>query len=235
MSSIKNISLFVPHVFPNFTQKYVVEAFSELGDVNRVDFVAKQDRDGKLYNAAYIHFNRWYDNNASSVIHYNIETNGSVKFYHDDSQYYWIVLPNTAKKFIPGERKPRIDIGECKSVSAKTPEKTPDNLVKHAVCPDAPKKPTYAQLVTKPEKLDTDFEEYLDLLREPIGEWDVEEAIMSEIEAEDKNLISIDHRYVRTIEEENMWLRAEVAQLRTAFVSLNQGSYYYGVGGSVHM
>ena len=97
MSAIKNISLFVPHVFPNFTQKYVAESFADLGDVDRVDFVAKQDRDGKPYNAVYIHFKKWYNNGFAIKTQDDIERNGSVKFYHDESEYYWIVLPNTAK------------------------------------------------------------------------------------------------------------------------------------------
>jgi hypothetical protein len=240
MSAIKNISLFIPHVFPNFTQKYVTEAFAELGDVDRVDFVAKQDRDGKPYNAVYIHFKKWYNNWFAIKTQGDIERNGSVKFYHDESQYYWIVLPNTAKKHIPGERKPRIDLGEAKSVSVKAIEKTPEMKVKapalkHLI---TPKKPTYAQLVVEPvavppAKLEADiprlpsFDECLELLRASIEEWETEEEaqmaeIEAELEAEDENLISIDWRYVQTIEQENMYLHAEVAQLRMALINLDQ-------------
>ena len=302
MSAIKNISLFVPHVFPNFTQKYVVEAFADLGDVDRVDFVAKQDRDGKQFNAAYIHFKRWHDNRPASVIQDNIANDGSSKFYHDDSEYYWIVLPNTAKKYVPGDRKPRIDLGESKSVSVKPVEKTPEKQVKEVVCPGAPKKPSYAQVAdktTKPTKsvgeLVAEFEEWytntvefssvqqreLDALVErkelcnvvqrvrnqdltaiaeletelylacqvPLGrvmeDIDIirsiddntnsnnatneasEDAaqmaeIEAELEAEDENLVSIDWRYVQAIEQENMGLHAEIAQLRMALINLDQ-------------
>ena len=48
----------------------------------------------------------------------------------DKTEYYWIVLPNTAKKHVPGERKPRIDLGESNSVSVKNIEKTPVKSVK---------------------------------------------------------------------------------------------------------
>ena len=226
MSAIKNISLFIPHVFPNFTQKYVTEAFAELGDVDWVDFVAKQDRDGKPYNAVYIHFKKWYNNGFAIKTQDDIERNGSVKIYHDESEYYWIVLPNTAKKHIPGERKPIIDLGEAKSVSVKAVEKTPDKKVnKQAACPDAPKKPTYTQLVTKPDplpaaKLEEEFDQVL-------NGWETEEEaqmaeIEAELEAEDENLISIDWRYVQSVEQENMYLHAEVAQLRMALINLDQ-------------
>lgn len=227
MSAIKNISLFVPYVFPNFTQKYIADAFAQLGDVDRVDFVAKQDRDGKPYNAVYIHFKRWYTNDFAVETQEGINENGSVKFYHDKTEYYWIVLPNTAKKHVPGERKPRIDLGESNSVSVKNIEKTPVKSVKELTYLGAPKKPTYEQLFSHNSDkrlpiqlaLETEFEE---------GEIDdsEEEAQMAEIEAEleaeDENLVSIDYRYVQSVEQENFWLHGEIAQLRMALINLDQ-------------
>jgi hypothetical protein len=241
MSAIKNISLFVPHVFPNFTQKYVAEAFADLGDVDRVDFVVKQDRDGKTFNAVYVHFNKWYDNRGASVIQNDIANNGSSKLYHDDSEYYWILLPNTAKKHLPGERKPRLDLGEFNSINVKAVENTPENKTREVVCLDAPKKPSYYYRSITPTLSD---EECLELLRAPIEEWDVEAsdeaAQMAEIEdelaAEDDNLVSIDWRYVQAIEQENCrlhgenfllngencQLNGEIAQLRMALINLDQ-------------
>jgi hypothetical protein len=48
MSAITNTSLFIPHVFPNFDKDYVAKAFDHCGEVERVDFVAKQDRDNLI-------------------------------------------------------------------------------------------------------------------------------------------------------------------------------------------
>lgn len=225
MSAIKNTSLFVPHVFPNFTQKYVATAFADIGEVDRVDFVAKQDRDGKSYNAAYIHFKKWHDHRFATETLSNIFDNGSTKFYHDDSEYYWIVLPNTAKKHVPGERKPRIDLGESNSISVKTIEKTPEKSVKEVSCPGAPKKPSYAQITN--EVKDTEFEESCVKL---FDEFDAEaseeaaqmEEIEAELEAEDENLVSIDWRYIQSVEQENFWLHGEIAQLRMALINLDQ-------------
>lgn len=236
MSTIKNISLFVPHVFPNFTQKYVAEAFAELGDVDRVDFVTKQDRDGKPYNAVYIHFKRWYRNDFAVKTQEDIIVNGSAKIFHDDSEYYWIVLPNTAKKHVPGERKPRIDLGDSKSVSVKTIEKTPEKSVKEVSCPGAPKKPSYAQIADKAKSVaHKPIASALEPVIEQCGtklfdEFDAEASeeaahmaeIEAELEAEDENLVSIDWRYVQAVEQENMWLHVEVAQLRTALINLDQ-------------
>jgi hypothetical protein len=224
MSAIKNISLFVPHVFPNFNQKYVATAFSELGDVDRVDFVSKQDRDGKPYNAAYIHFKEWFDDHSANEMQGRLETAGSIQFYHDDSEYYWIVLPNSAKKHVSGERKPRIDLGELNSVSVKTIEKTPN---KQVACSGAPKKSTYAQLfsdkaktpLTQPDNLQSEFDQF----DAEASEDDIQMAeIEAELEAEDNNLVSIDYRYIQAIEQENACLHAEIAQIRLALINLDQ-------------
>ena len=193
MSANNNLSLFVPHVFPNFTRKYIADAFACVGDVDRVDLHSKQDRYGKAFNAAYIHFIRLHYNRASCVIQSEIGKDGSAKFYHDDSEYYWIVLPNTSKKYASGNPKPRIDLGESNSLSVRALEKTPK-----------PSKPI-GELVAE-------FEEwYTNKVSHPMAEMD------AELEAENYNLITIDGRYVKEIEEENMRMRAEISQLRASY------------------
>jgi hypothetical protein len=207
MSAKKNISLFIPFVFPNFTQKYVTNAFSKIGNVERVDFVSKQDRAGKTYNAVYVHFKEWYNNELADHIYEKcFEKNSQTQFYHDDTEYFWIVLPNTAKKHVPGERKPRIGLGDANSINIKSIEK-PDTT-----------------------NLDEKFEEYLEVICEPTEELNERDEQMEEIETEmeaemeeqDKNLISIDWRYVQAIEEENKWFHREIAQLRTALINLDR-------------
>jgi len=58
-----------------------------------------------------------------------------------------------------------------------------------------------------------------------------EEAEMDDIEAElaaeDENLVSVDWRYIKTIEEENMYLHCEVARLRQALENLNKKADQY--------
>jgi hypothetical protein len=135
---------------------------------------------------------------------------------------------STGKKHIPGQRQPIIDIGESKTVSVKAVQKTPEKQEKQVACPSAPKKPTYAQLVADkihPVNLDVELQKCAEL-----DELDVdatEEAaqmaeIESELDAEDENLISIDYRYVQSVEQENFWLRGEIAQLRMALINLDQ-------------
>jgi hypothetical protein len=231
MSSIKNVSLFVPHVFPNFTKEYVAKVFEKFGPVDHVDFVLKQDRDEKEFNSAYIHFKYWNDTQENRNFQDNL-FDQECRVYHD-GPWYWIVLENKGKKHVSGDRKQRIDLG---GVSAITPEKP--NLEK--VCPGAPIK-SYAQAV-KPlttEWSDTQRQFMLNMeeaiektpidIPYSISPEDIEvekmynemDEIEAEIEIEDANLVSIDVRYLQTVEAENLWLRNEVAQLRAAVLNLD--------------
>lgn len=219
MSAIKNFSLYVPHVFPNFNKEYIANAFKSFGEIDHIDVVGKQDRNGKDYNAVYVHFNMWYDTSDNYDFQRDL-LNSEARVYYD-GPWYWIVLPNTAKKYNPGDRKPRIDLGETMSISVNTPEK----VNKVSDCPAAPKKlvcsDTFANVDDVSVKLESVFEE---------ESWDIEaseeEAQMAEIEValeeDDANLVHVDRRYIQVVEEENMWLRNEVVQLRMALINMDQ-------------
>ena len=126
MSSIENVSIFIPHVFPNFDEEYIVKNFEQYGNIDRVDFVAKQDRNGKDFNSVYVHFKFWLDTpeNRGFQTHL-LDDSVETHIYHDDTRWYWIALPNISKKHVSGDRKPRIDIGDAKSINSSsiTPEK----------------------------------------------------------------------------------------------------------------
>jgi hypothetical protein len=209
-------------VFPNFDEKYVANAFSRVGNVERVDFVAKEDRDGKKYNAVYVHFNKWYINKlANNIWEKCFEKNGQTQFYHDNSDYFWIVLPNTAKKHVPGERKPRIGLGNANAINVKSVvEKKPD-ITNIDLEIDENLRKEY-QREMEFEKLEAEMEE--EYQREiELAELEAEmEEEYKKMEEEDKNLVSIDWRYVHTIEQENKYLNAEIAQLRMALINMDR-------------
>jgi hypothetical protein len=242
MSAMKNISLYIPHVFPNFDKEYVAKAFKNIGEVSQIDFVAKQDRNGKDFNAVYVHFNKWYTNKKAIAFYESvIDETKEARLIHDEP-WYWIVLPNTAKKHVPGERKPRLDLGEAKAISTSniapilpvTPVKA---SATDKVCPGAPMKRSYAEAMGNQTKNPVEVEVTKSLQAEFDDEADFDEALMKfaeeiedeahmdEIEemlaAEDENLIRIDGRYVQAIEEENWGMRAEIAQLRAALINLD--------------
>jgi hypothetical protein len=137
MSAIKNISLYIPHVFPNFDKEFITNAFNDIGEISHIDFVAKQDRNGCNYNAVYVHFNKWFTNKKAASLYENVVNESKEARLYYDNTWYWIVLPNTAKKHIPGERKPRIDLSELKN-SVEKEEDTNISLMEPSqnVCSD---------------------------------------------------------------------------------------------------
>ena len=233
MSAIKNISLFIPHVFPNFDKEYVAKAFNDIGEISQIDFVAKQDRNGGNYNAVYVHFNKWYTNKKAIAFYDSVVDESKETRFHHDELWYWIVLPNNAKKHIPGQRKPRIDLGESKSISSANLDVTPKPaksllpllaFIPEKVCPGAPQKLSYADATVKPleevkQSPEVSFDEVADFEPEIDAEMDEIEEFLEE---EDANLVSVDWRYVKALEDENGMLNGEIAQLRAALINLDQ-------------
>ena len=119
MSSIKNVSLYIPHIFANYSKEDVLQVFEDqnIGEIKNIDFVSKIGQDGKQFNAAYIHFNHWHDNIASANFQERvINPNKDARLMYD-KPWFWIVLENKARKFIPGDRKPRIDLSDFPTMS----------------------------------------------------------------------------------------------------------------------
>lgn len=106
-SSISNISLFIPHVFPNFSKQYIADVFERhnIGMVDHIDLVAKKDRYGKSYNAAYVHFKYWYSGSITENFQARVKNpKKEARIVYDDP-WYWIILENTTKKYEPQARK----------------------------------------------------------------------------------------------------------------------------------
>ena len=95
-----NLSLYIPHVFPNLNESYIANVFQSLriGLVHHVDLVRKSDRYGKPYNSAFIHFAEWYTGPAVEHLQEKIlNPNKEARIIYEDP-WYWIVLENTGKK-----------------------------------------------------------------------------------------------------------------------------------------
>jgi hypothetical protein len=90
-------------MFANITEARVSKVFSTLllGEVHHVDFVPKTDKNGKNYNAAYIHFAFW--NETDTVAHFQERVTNPDKEARlvYDEPWFWIVLENTAVKTAP--------------------------------------------------------------------------------------------------------------------------------------
>ena len=233
-NQFSNISLYIPHVFPNYTREDVAEVFEnqKIGKVSRIDFISKIGQDGKTYNAAYIHFDFWCDTIANRNLQARVcDPTKEARIVYDEP-WHWIVLENKARKYTPGERKPRIDLGDLKPVTAPKPVA--------ASQPAIPVKALAPKPVAEPEPtLAFDDQEFMNLIdeiaqgddaedpedakfKQSIEEMDECVATMAE---EDQCLISVDSRYIQTLEEENFNYRNEIYQLNMRIMELNNSLY----------
>lgn len=106
MSSImQNLSLFIPYVFANITEERIARVFenNHLGVVDHVDFVRKTDKNGKAYNAVYVHFSRWFNNSVVENFQERVlSPDKEARVVYDDP-WFWIVLQNTGAKIVKAE------------------------------------------------------------------------------------------------------------------------------------
>ena len=237
MSAIKNISLYIPHVFPNFDKEYVTKAFKNIGEISQIDFVAKQDRNGNNFNAVYVHFKKWFTNKKALAFYDSVvDESKEARLCHDEP-WYWIVLPNTAKKHTSGDRKPRIDLSDMKATSSEkkvvgnsvlTAEKSLEDELDVL---EGDIQNSWSEFRKKREKMESivlpKSEEKVEISFDEVAAFEAEiDAEMDEIEefleAEDENLVKIDGRYVQQIEAENWAMNLEIIQLRAALINMDQ-------------
>jgi hypothetical protein len=249
-----NMSLYIPHVFPNFTKEDVAQVFENMiGKVKNIDFVSKMGQDGKFYNAAYIHFEHWYDTVAARNFQSRVQDSSKEARMVYDEPWYWIVLENKARKHVPGERKPRIDLADFATPEKKAPVEAPKAPVKSSapvktfaetISPKNLEKEMSAQeAITKhsadqQEFMDyeakaAEFNKFLDSQYELfLKQEDRKDQITEEMEecemamlAEDSNLISIDARYVQSLEEENQMLQSQLYELNLRLQEFSNSLY----------
>lgn len=122
MTALENISLYIPHVLPNFNKEFLTEQFEQLGDIDHIDMISKLDKASKPYNSVYIHFNRWYTDIETRNFHAEVLDPKTDAHFYYDKLWYWLVLPNTAKKQISGNRKQKVDLDGAKSICVEMPD-----------------------------------------------------------------------------------------------------------------
>lgn len=237
MSSINNISLYIPRVFANIIKEDVVNVFEKLliGKVSNIDFVIKIC-DQIQYNAIYIHFEYWYDNTAARNFQERVlNPDKEARIVYDDP-WFWVVLENKATKHVSGDRKPRIVLDLQEDEACAIPaiqmtnkdfsdlfKKKPTNtqisdLINSAIIPKLIRS-TNNEFYRNEFENDEDNMDEIEFYMDNIEEEDEDEDILNEIEAlmedqENEHLISIDGRYVQELERENKKLRESVLRLQ---------------------
>lgn len=204
MTMNENISLYIPHVFTCFDKEYVANAFKHIGEVTTVDFVTKQHANGRQYNSVYVHFYQWYSTKVACDFYEKVmDESTQARLYHDNV-WYWIVLPNHAKKHIPGERKQTLNLGNLSSISTKSVEMEEENV-------NNMEENIVEKMIEKKEKENKvnvdDIMEFEDTVHKEMD--DLETYILNE----DSHLIYIDGRYVQHLERDNLNMSEQMMEM----------------------
>ena len=104
------MSVYIPHVFKNISKEKIIETFKSqsLGQIKSIDFVSKVGKNNDFYNAAYLHFDYWFNNTAAHNFQEKLKNpEKECRVIYDDP-WFWLVLENKTKKHLPNENKPRI-------------------------------------------------------------------------------------------------------------------------------
>jgi hypothetical protein len=99
MSFDNKCGLYIPYVFPNITEERIKKIFSclNIGEVSRIDFIKKYEKNGKMYYEIYIHFSNWYYNVTAFNFQKKVVEGNGAKLVYDDP-WFWLVYKNTSDK-----------------------------------------------------------------------------------------------------------------------------------------
>jgi hypothetical protein len=219
-----NISLYIPHVFTNYTKEKITDVFENklnIGAIKSIDLVAKVGKNDIPYNAAYIHFKNWYDTENANDLQKKIskaDPNKPVKLFYDQL-WFWIVLENKSKKVIPGERKQRIvlnDFAEVENLSTISD----NHNIKINLNEDFASEEEF-EVSTIDEMLSENASQcVIDFIQSIENELDS----LDDTSIND-SLITIDGRYVKELEEDIMSLHSTMLQ-QSYYLQQPQYNYF---------
>jgi len=94
MINTSTISLCIPRVFTNITEKHIRSIFDELslGVIRKIDIVSITSQKGDNFNRVFIHFDKWFDNaNANQTIE-RLQSGKDIKIMYDDPWFWKVSL-----------------------------------------------------------------------------------------------------------------------------------------------
>ena len=92
-------SLCIPMVFPNITEARILAIFRELnlGEVDHLDIVERQGKDGRTYNRVFVHFKSWNEEHNEMRTKLIQDESFRFKIIYDDP-WFWLIGANRASK-----------------------------------------------------------------------------------------------------------------------------------------
>jgi hypothetical protein len=120
-----NKSLFIKRAEEYQTKEFIINVFhnKNIGKVNDVTFIKKQNNVGKSYNGVIVTFEKWYIRDLIDEI--NSSQNGTVKFNFNNS--YWFINVHKEPEKEPASINSLLD---CSTLSDKERIKQLEDLVK---------------------------------------------------------------------------------------------------------
>jgi len=93
-------SVFIPRVFSNIRANRISDTFHNLdiGDVEKVDLVAKTSKNGDSYNMAFVHFKGFFDTQAAADFRREVEDPEIKAKLVYEGPWFWLVLPFEKKE-----------------------------------------------------------------------------------------------------------------------------------------
>lgn len=100
-------SLCIPRVFPNITWQRVKEVFSELnlGRIERVDMVRKENEKGEKFQRVFIHFKFWDRSDEAQAVREKVLSGDMIQIVYDDPWFWKVGMSRVTKP----ERSERVD------------------------------------------------------------------------------------------------------------------------------
>jgi hypothetical protein len=102
-------SLCIPRVFPNITEARIRKIFGELhmGDIERVDIVAKTTEQGQKFNRVFVHFRKWNKGGNAEVARERLLNGKDIKIVYDEPWFWKISAYKKpeAKRHAPATRQ----------------------------------------------------------------------------------------------------------------------------------
>lgn len=93
-------SVFIPRVFSNIRPDRITNVFHSLniGDVEKVDLVAKTGKNGDHYNMAFVHFREMYNTIESQNFCQDVQNPDTKTRLTYEDPWFWLVLPFEKKE-----------------------------------------------------------------------------------------------------------------------------------------
>lgn len=94
-------SLCIPRVFPNITKEYIIdvlENYENLGQVERVDMVNKENERGQKFKRVFVHFRKWNLDDSHAVQCRQTALRGEMFQVMYDEPWFWKIGRSFAEK-----------------------------------------------------------------------------------------------------------------------------------------